>query len=58
MPDPDQLAQVLARDSQAGTEGAQARKEPARRLTDADLAELDRVIREIDPELTPDTILR
>jgi hypothetical protein len=58
MPDPDQLAQVLAKDSQAGTEGAQDKKEPARRLTDADLAELDRIIREIDPELAPDTILQ
>ena len=58
MPEPDQLAQVLAKDSQAGTEGAQDRKEFARRLTDADLAELDRVIRELDPELAPDTILR
>ncbi len=58
MPDPDQLAQVLAKDSQAGTEGAQDRKEFARRLTDADLAELARVIRELDSELAPDTILR
>jgi hypothetical protein len=58
MPDPDLLAGVLARDSQAGTEGAQDKKEPARRLTDADLAELDRVIRALDPELAPDTILQ
>jgi hypothetical protein len=57
MPDPDLLAGVLARDSQAGTEGAQDKKEPARRLTDADLTELDRVICELDPELAPDTIL-
>lgn len=58
MPDPDLLAGVLARDSQAGTEGAQDKKEPARRLTDADLEELDRVIRALDSELAPDTILQ
>jgi hypothetical protein len=57
MPDPGKLAEVLAKDSQAGTEGAQDRKEFAWRLTDADLAELDRVIRELDPDLVPDTIL-
>ena len=57
MPNPDQLAQVLAKDSQAGTEGAQDRKEFARRLRDTDLVELDRVIRELDPSLAPDTIL-
>lgn len=57
MPDLDQLAQVLAKDSQAGTEGAQDKKEFARRLTKADLAELNRVIRELDPELASDTIL-
>lgn len=58
MPDPDQLAGVLARDSQAGTAGAQDRKEPVRRLTDAELAELEHIIRELDPGLAPDTILR
>lgn len=57
MPASDLLAGVLAKDSQAGTEGAQDKKAPARRLTDADLAELDRVIRELDPALAPDTIL-
>jgi sulfotransferase family protein len=57
MPDSEQLARVLAKDSQAGTEGAQDRKEFARRLTDADLEELDRVIRELNAELTPNTIL-
>ena len=58
MPDPDLLATVLARDSQAGTAGAQDRQEPARRLTDAELAELDLVISKLDPTLTYDTILQ
>lgn len=58
MPDPDLLAGVLARDSQAGTAGAQDRKAPARRLTDAELAALDRAIRDLDPALAPDTIVR
>lgn len=58
MPDLDRLAQVLAKDSQAGTAGAQDRHMPARHLTDADLAELNRVIRALDPNLTPDTILQ
>lgn len=57
MPDSDQLAQVLAKDSQAGTAGAQARQKPARHLTKADLAKLDRVIRQMDATLSPDTIL-
>ena len=57
MPDPDQLAQVLAKDSQAGTDGAQDRQGFVRRLTDIDLAELDRVIRQLDTQLAPDTIL-
>ena len=57
MPDPDQLAGVLGEDSQAGTVGAQDRAEPVRHLTDAELAELDRVIRHYDPALAPDIIL-
>lgn len=57
LPDPDQLAVVLARDSQAGTAGAQDRQDIARLLTDADLSELDTIIRELDPKLAPDTIL-
>lgn len=57
MPDPDALAQVLARDSQAGTQGAQDREEPARHLTDSDLLELERVIRRLDSSLAADTIL-
>ena len=44
-------------DSQAGTVGAQDREAPVRRLTDADLAELDRIIRELDPTLAPDATL-
>jgi hypothetical protein len=57
IPDPDRLAQVLAKDSQAGTVGAQDMEEPARRLTDAELVQLERIIREYDPTLTPDTTL-
>lgn len=57
MPEPERLADVLAKDSQAGTAGAQDRQEPARRLTDTDLVELERIIREMDAELSPDTIL-
>lgn len=57
MPNPERLAQVLAEDSQAGTVGAQDRAKPVRRLTDADLAQLERIIQEYDPTLTPDTIL-
>jgi hypothetical protein len=58
MPDPDQLAQVLARDSQAGTVGAQNQKDPVRRLTDTEMTRLEHIIRQMDPELAPDTILR
>ena len=57
MPTPDRLAEVLAKDSQAGTVGAQDRTAPVRWLTDADLAELDRIIRESAASLTPDTML-
>lgn len=57
MPDHARLAQVLAEDSQAGTAGAQDREVPVRRLTAANLAELDRTIRQYDPSLTPDTTL-
>lgn len=57
MPDADQLARVLAEDSQAGTAGAQDRGEPARRLSEAELDDLDRVIQRFDPTLASDTIL-
>jgi len=57
MPDSARLARVLAEDSQAGTAGAQDREAPVRQLTAADLAELDRTIREYDPTLAPDTTL-
>ena len=57
MPDPTRLAQVLSEDSQAGTAGAQDREVPVRRLTDAELAALDRIIRQYDPTLAPDTLL-
>lgn len=57
MPDPARLARVLAADSQAGTVGAQNRADPVRRLTDAELVELDRLIRELDPALAPDATL-
>ena len=57
LPAPNQLAEVLARDSQAGTAGAQDRQDVARLLTDADLAELDTIIRNLDPRLAPDSIL-
>lgn len=57
MPDPEQLAEILDSDSQAGTAGAQDRQDIARLLTDADLAELDLIIRNLDPELEPDMIL-
>jgi hypothetical protein len=57
LPAPDRLARVLAADSQAGTVGAQDRAAPVRRLTEADLADLDRIIRELDATLAPDTTL-
>lgn len=57
MPDPERLVQVLAKDSQEGTVGAHDNQAPARRLTDAELAELARLIPEYDPTLTPDAIL-
>jgi hypothetical protein len=57
MPSPDRLAEVLAEDSQAGTAGAQDREAPVRRLSEAELAELDRIIRRFDPTLAPDVIL-
>ena len=57
MPKPSQLAAVLGKDSQAGTEGAQDKKEPARRLTNADLVILENAIRQLDPTLAPDTML-
>jgi hypothetical protein len=57
MPEPEKLADVLAKDSQEGTAGAQDRQKPARRLSDADLVELERVIRDMDSSLSPDTIL-
>ncbi len=57
MPEPEKLSDVLAKDSQAGTAGAQDRQKPARRLSDADLVELERVIRDMDSSLSPDTVL-
>ncbi|MBX3013938.1 MAG: sulfotransferase domain-containing protein [Caldilineaceae bacterium] len=57
MPAPEKLADILAKDSQEGTAGAQARREPARRLTDTDLIQLAQIIREMDAELSPSTIL-
>lgn len=57
IPDLDRLARVLAEDSQAGTAGAQDREAPVRSLSDADLAELEHLIRRYDPGLAPDTIL-
>ena len=57
IPDPKKLADVLAKDSQAGTAGAQDRQKPARRLSDADLVELERIIRDMDSSLSPYTVL-
>ncbi len=57
LPDPAQLASVLAKDSQAGTAGAQDKQKPARVLTDADKRELVQAIHDLDEMLTPDTIL-
>ena len=57
MPEQEQLASLLARDAQAGTAGAQDRKEPARQLSNDDLLELERVIRAIDPMLSADSTL-
>jgi hypothetical protein len=57
MPNPDQLAAVLSTDSQEGTVGAQDRPQPVRRLADAELAELEHHIRELDRGLSADTIL-
>lgn len=57
LPNPDQLAQVLAKDSQEGTAGAQDKQKPARHLTDADLTELESIIHQLDATLTPDSFL-
>lgn len=57
MPESEKLSDVLAKDSQAGTAGAQDRQKPARHLSDADLVELERVIRDMDSSLSPDTVL-
>ena len=57
LPDRDQLTKILAQDSQAGTAGAQDRQDVARHLTDADLVELDNIIRNLAPNLAPDSIL-
>jgi len=56
-PEPEQPADVLAKDSQAGTACAQDRQEPARPLTDADLLVLEPLIGEMDAGLSADTIL-
>jgi hypothetical protein len=57
LPDPGRLARVVAADAQAGTVGARDRDAPARRLTDTDLAALERLIRQYDPTLPPDATL-
>lgn len=57
MPDPAQLAQVLEKDSQAGTVGAEYKAKPVRPLSDAELTALDHIIRELDPGLAPNTAL-
>ena len=51
------MAQVLAEDSQAGTVGAQDMEDVVRRLTDAELVELERIIRQLDPTVAPDITL-
>lgn len=58
MPKPERLEPILAKDSQAGTVGAQDKKKSARHLTDADLLELETIIHKLDPHLTPDTIFQ
>lgn len=57
LPDPNGLAAPLAKDSQAGTDGAQDRGTPARVLTAEELDELEEVICELDPTLEPGTRL-
>lgn len=57
MPNPNQLTEILAKDSQAGTDGAQ-NKQPARILTDNEKIELSQLISKLDSSLTPSTILR
>jgi hypothetical protein len=58
LPDSERLARVLAADSQAGTTAAQTSiQEPVRRLTEADLAELNRLIPQYDPTFAADTLL-
>ncbi|MEZ4605574.1 MAG: sulfotransferase [Deinococcales bacterium] len=50
------LELTLATDSQKGTAGAQDKK-PARALTEGDLRELEHLIQQLDPQLTPHTRL-
>ena len=57
LPGKEQLAMILAKDSQAGTAGAQNKTKPARWLTDDDLEKLEQIIQKIAPELEPNTIL-
>lgn len=56
-PNRGQLAQVLEKDSQAGTVGAQSNQRIARALSAADLAKLEQVICGLDSTLPPSTIL-
>ena len=57
LPDPAQLASILAKDSQAGTAGAQDKQQPARTLTDVEKRELVQAIHALDSTLTPNSIL-
>jgi hypothetical protein len=51
IPPADQLAQILSRDSQEGTTGAQDRGKPIRWLTDEELEELTAHVERLDPSL-------
>lgn len=57
LPDSAQLASVLAKDSQAGTAGAQDKQNPARVLTDIDKRKLVQAIHDLDNTLSPGTLL-
>ena len=54
-PDKNKLVAVLAKDSQAGTEGARDKVKPARWLTDEDLKSLELIIQKIAPKLKHNT---
>lgn len=51
IPPADQLAQILSRDSQEGTTGAQDRGKPIRWLTDKELDEVTAHVERLDPSL-------